>query len=309
MTDMINQALVTDLPGFALLSISGGDRHTFLHGQCINDLNLIENPGAQLSAWCNPKGQVISTFIIINTGSAYLLLFKRDLAEIVRNRLQMFVLRANVQIDDITDRSPPAGLANINDLSGLGLKQPMSPGEVRAVGGATIVSLPDRSGRYLITGATRTIKTKFSEPAASIRTLDGSIWELLDILAGLPWLTLKTREHYLPQMLNLDALQGLSYQKGCYPGQEVIARVHYKGSVKKRLQLLSSDRRFNIGDALFVQQSDNNTGTVINAATHPDGKHYALAVVELDNMNKRISSKENADADITRIALPYAINR
>ena len=115
--EVTNSPIISPLTGFTVLAVTGDDRHTFLHGQFINDLNLIETPAAQLSAWCNPKGQVITNFIIINTGISYLLIFKDELKDFVQKRLTMFVLRSDVKIEDISETSPLVGIANINDLS------------------------------------------------------------------------------------------------------------------------------------------------------------------------------------------------
>ena len=104
-------------------------------------------------------------------------------------------------------------------------------------------------------------------------------------------------------MLNLDALKGLSYQKGCYPGQEIIARLHYRGEVKKRLSLIQSGQPLSIDDQLISEQSNGKAGTVINSATHPDGKAYALAVIELSKLKEKLLIENK---EITIIDLPYA---
>ena len=300
--------LASPLSDFALLAISGNDRHAFLHGQFINDLNLIEEPAAQLSAWCNPKGQVITNFLVVNTGISYLLLFKQDLKAFVQKRLGMFIMRSDVAIEDITETSPLVGLTNINDLSALGSDIPTNAGEVHAVDGLIIICHPDNSGRYLITGSIEALKNKIPELTKSLQLASSRVWSLLDILVGLPWINSTTQEQFLPQMLNLDALNGLSYQKGCYPGQEVIARLHYRGEIKKRLQLIKSDHELNVGDKLYQQQSENNVGTIINSASHPDGSYYSLAVIALDKLNETLFSDTKANKEIIIIELPYSID-
>ncbi|MCG8379832.1 MAG: hypothetical protein MI865_10215 [Proteobacteria bacterium] len=307
MTKLIDTPLLAPLADFALLSITGNDRHEFLHAQFINDLNLIEKPAAQLSGWCNPKGQVISNFLIINTGTSYLLLFKDELKELIYKRLSMFVLRADVQINDISDQSPIYGLANIKDLSIIGPDISNYPGNVQAFAGLIICCLPDNSDRYLIMGSKEIIESKVSELTPSIQLSDNATWELLDILAGLPWITSTTQEQYLPQMLNLDALHGLSYQKGCYPGQEVIARLHYKGKVKKRLQLIKLEQAVSIGNDISIDDPDNHVGNIVNTAKHSDGTIYALAVIEIDSIDKKLIIENQPDNKITVLDLPYAI--
>jgi len=296
--------LATPLSGFAMLAVGGNDRHVFLHGQFINDLNLIEEPAAQISAWCNPKGQLITNFLIINTGIAYLLIFKEDLKDFVQKRLGMFVMRSDVTINDISDSSPLLGLANCNDLASSNKSFPTDTGEVNAFDGLIVICHPDGSDRYLITGSIEALKQNVSKFKNSLTMAGSHIWNLLDILAGLPWVTSLTQEQYLPQMLNLDALKGLSYQKGCYPGQEVIARLHYRGEVKKRLSLIQSEQPLSIGDQLSSEQSNSMVGTIINSATHPDGLCYALAVIVLDKLNDKLIIDNQ---EITILELPYTI--
>jgi tRNA-modifying protein YgfZ len=301
--DITETELASPLANFALLAVSGNDRHAFLHGQFINDLNLIEKPGAQLSAWCNPKGQVITNFIIINTGISYLLLFKQDLKEFVQKRLSMFVMHSDVTIEDITESSPLVGIVNKKYLASLGDNIPTKTGEVHAVDGLIIICHPDNSGRYLITGSIEALTKKIPELNKTLSS--SSSWELLDVLAGLTWITSVTQEQFLPQMLNLDVLNGLSYQKGCYPGQEVIARLHYRGEVKKRVQLIKSESELNIEDNIYQQESKNKVGAIINSENQPNANNYGLAVIELDMANEKLISN---DKEITILELPYEIN-
>lgn len=299
--DVKTSAVISPLSDFTILAVSGEDRHDFLHGQFINDLNLINNPSAQLSAWCNPKGQVISNFIIINTGISYLLIFKKELKDTIQKRLSMFVLRSDVKIEDITDSSPLVGLANINDLSVLTEKMPTKAGEIIATEGLIIVSHPDNSGRYLITGTLDALIKKLSK--LKIKLCDDSAWNILDIQSGLPWISKATQEQFLPQMLNMDALKGLSYQKGCYPGQEVVARLHYRGEVKKRVQIIKSSHELYIGED--VTSSENKVGTIINSVNKSNSEYFGLAIINLDALNDSLKVKNN---EIELHKLPYIIN-
>lgn len=298
--DVTNSATLSPLSSFAVLAIGGDDRHDFLHGQFINDLKLIETSSAQLSAWCNPKGQVITNFIIINTGISYLLIFKEELKDYVQKRLAMFVLRSDVKVEDISESSPLIGIANINDLSALTKNVPDNAGDVTTADGLIIVSHPDNSGRYLITGNIETLINNV--PNLGIKLSNHSAWELLDILSGLPWITQATQEQFLPQMLNLDALKGLSYQKGCYPGQEVVARLHYRGEVKKRVHIIRSKHELTIGEN--ITSSESKIGTIINSVNQSGGQYYGLAVLELDKIQQTLFIN---NITIEIITLPYDI--
>ncbi len=305
--NLLETPIATPLAGFAMLAVSGNDRHMFLHGQFINDLNLIEDPATQISAWCNAKGQLISNFLIINTGIAYLLIFKEDLKEFILKRLRMFVMRSDVVINDISDSSPLLGLSNCNNVASLNKNFPKNPGEINAVDGLIVVSHPDSSGRYLITGSIEAL-IKYSSTLRESLTISGShIWNLLDILAGLPWITSLTQEQYLPQMLNLDALKGMSYQKGCYPGQEVIARLHYRGEVKKRIHLIKSSQTLATGDYLYPKGSDDKVGVIINSEPHAEGLSYSLAILSLEKAKEKLYTDTQSNHEASVMELPYAI--
>lgn len=290
--------------GFALLSVSGEDRHAFLHGQLINDLSLIKEPAAQLSGWCNPKGQLISNFIVINTGTAFLLLFRKDLLDYVLKRLSMFVLRANVTVEDITETTPMLGVANCEEPGLLDAGISNTAGAVSAHDGVIAVCLPDQSQRYLLLGNVETQVAKTTALQQSLTLTDADNWALLDILAGIPWIGSATREKFLPQMLNLDVLDGLSYKKGCYPGQEVIARLYYRGEVKRRMQLVKSEAK--LVEGMTIKSQDSNAGTVINSAISGDGKTVALAVIDLDKLDDSLYPDSNPDTAIQVLPLPYA---
>ena len=291
--------------GFALLSVTGDDRHGFLHGQFINDMNLIKEPGAQLNGWCNPKGQLIVNFLVINTGTTYLLLFREDLKEYVQKRLTMFVLRARVTIEDITGTTPLLGVANCADTSILATNVNQEPGSVTAEEGIITVCLPDQSQRYLLLGNVEAQIARTTGLQKSLTLTKGNSWALLDILAGLPWISSATQEKFLPQFINLDALNGLSYQKGCYPGQEVIARLHYRGEIKRRLQLITADSELNEGMAIKTAQ-DDNAGTVVNAVQKQDDGFIGLAVIDLDKLEQGLYPETEKNSAIALQSLPYA---
>lgn len=293
--------------GLAVLSVTGDDRQAFLHGQLINDLNLIVPTGAQLSGWCNPKGQLISNFLVVNTGTAYLLLFRQELKQYVLKRLSMFVLRANVTIEDITDSTPVLGVANCEDIAVLGPDIDATAGAVSAADGIVIVCLPDASQRFLLLGNVETQIAKTTALQQSLTPASAEIWALLDIMAGMSWLGTATQEKFLPQMLNLDALNGLSYQKGCYPGQEVIARLHYRGEVKRRLQLITAKTDLSEGTTIKTAQ-DDNAGMIVNAVTHPTGGSMALAVLDLDKLDGELFPETGQGSAIQIQNLPYAID-
>ena len=208
------------------IKIEGADAAGFLHGQFTTDITGLASGRAGLSAWCDPKGRVIATFILARLDEAFWLLLPEILKDTFLKRLKMYVLRANVNIVDANTET-----GNIPELP------------------------------------------------AYISAIDGCDWQTTFIRQGIPWLSPTTSGRFLPQELNLDHLDALSYTKGCYPGQEIIARLRYRGEVKRRLCHATTDNNTLLqpGSALAPEGEERNIGTVVNSAI--TGKGQELLIV------------------------------
>lgn len=288
--------LACPLSGFAILEVSGQDARAFLHGQLSSDLNALAANHSQFSAWCNPRGQVIGNFIIIRRASDYLLILKSSLKEQVQKRLGLYILRAAVNITDRSGELALLGTANTR----------LDTGRLAGIEALTTAPLPNGSDRCLLAGTTGAIGAALDTLAGRVTLAGSRLWERLDIQAGIPWIDADTRARFLPQMLNLDLLQGLSYKKGCYPGQEVVARLHYRGTLKKRLALFKAGADLHAGDRLYQKDRNNAVGDIINA-TAPGHGACALAVVQLPSLKQPLFPAPDSDQALTRLPLPYAV--
>ena len=276
--------VISPLTHLGLIDFSGEDAKSFLHNQLTSDVNHLEPAAAQHSAWCTAKGRMLASFLLYRNGSSYRALLAADLLAATQKRLQMFVLRSKVVIGNVSDRNEMIGLSGPNGaatLTAAGLPAPARPLEVAAFADGEVVRIDET--RYLVIVASATATALWPRLAASARPVGTPVWQWLDIQAGIPQISEATKEAFVPQMTHLDKIGGVSFHKGCYPGQEVIARTQYLGKVKRHLYRIHADSVIAAGNPLFSAQSpdpEHPCGMVANAAPSPDGGYDALAVIQ-----------------------------
>jgi folate-binding protein YgfZ len=225
---------------YGLLSVSGPDARDFLHAQLTNDVLNLPPERAVLAGWCSAKGRLLATFLVIPAPQGFLLQLARDLAAPVAKRLSMYVLRSKVKV---TDESEAWAQFGIWDAPGVAA--------VRWEAGSAVVPVDDKRHLRL-------------EPAASVVSVPNAqeeAWSLHEIRAGRPLITAATQDQFVPQMVNLEKLDGVDFHKGCYPGQEIVARAQYRGQVKRRMVRLPSP-----GGALLRPGEAFNGGVVVDSA-------------------------------------------
>ena len=219
---------VTALPSLGILEVSGEDACSFLHGQLTRDILSLEEGQSAWSAWCHANGRVITTLLVTMTAGHYYLLLPADLIDAVCRRLNMYMLRAKVSIDNISDRYSCLGACiDTAETEADPINWDFSIVHAR---------LPQDQLRTIWITAKGEIPALISGLAShGLRIVNDQRWLLNDIADGIPWIQMATTEQALPQELGLERLQGLNYDKGCYPGQEVVARLHYRGRQKRQL--------------------------------------------------------------------------
>lgn len=218
-----------------VLTIAGTDAAKFLQGQITCNVNDITDTKSSLGAMCNPKGRAITTFLLVKNADAFLMVLPKALLAPVQKKLQMYVMRSAVTLTDSSDAFCLIGLSD-------GMVQTDEALEYNfATGRAEYISV-NLTNRTLIIAEFDNARKFWTEqlmqgfqPEASAQ------WRYLDIISGVPWLTAETSEEFIPQMLNLDKLGGISFNKGCYTGQEIVARTHYLGKAKRGMFLAECD--------------------------------------------------------------------
>jgi tRNA-modifying protein YgfZ len=225
------------LIGFDVLRISGKDAAKFLQGQMTLNINDIRESQGGFGAFCNPKGRVITTFLLVKHNDGFLVIMPTELQASVKKRLQMYILRSDVQISECSDEYCLIGVRYLDDS--IISNAPLFTANQQE-NGIIAISLP--KNRNLVIAETEKSFSYWSERVSKQQFQPGNsdVWRYLDIISGIPWINTQTSEEFIPQMLNLDKLGGISFNKGCYTGQEIVARTHYLGKAKREMFLAES---------------------------------------------------------------------
>ena len=226
---------IVETPELAWLRISGADAETFLQGQLSNDVRLLGAAQAQLSSYNSPKGRMLAVLTLLRDGGDILAELHRSVADATLARLKMFVLRAKVTVTAAGDIDAIGliGREAAATLAALGLPAPEAPLHCATAAGVHVVRRLGDEPRYSLVGAREAIAALRARLPAAVD--DGRAWRRADIVAAVPVVMAETRDHFVAQMANLDLHGGISFTKGCYTGQEIVARLHYLGQLKRRM--------------------------------------------------------------------------
>ncbi len=267
----INGSIVAPLGHLALLRAAGADADGFLQGQLSNDLRKLTAGHAQMTSYSNPKGRMLAVFHLSrDPQGAVLMEVHRSVAESALKRLKMFVLRAKVDLQDISADTAALGLAGPDAesiLRGLGLPTPAATDAVEIHDDIQITRRPAVATRFTLRASPTKLSELWPQLTQQARPAGTAAWRLLDIEAGVAVVYPETQEHFVAQMANLEQRGGISFDKGCYTGQEVIARLHYLGALKRRLFVAQADAEaIAPGTAIHAEGGDQTVGEVVDAA-------------------------------------------
>ncbi|HEX2530976.1 MAG TPA: folate-binding protein, partial [Burkholderiaceae bacterium] len=233
---------VAPLTDLGLIAFSGEDAAHFLHNQLTNDIQHLSVRQARRAGYCTAKGRLLATFLIWKSGDTLVLQLPRPILTTIQRRLQMFVLRAKAKSDDVTDSHVILGIASTAAAAFLSRWFPVLPAEPYAKVDSTagvLLRVDDALGapRYQWITTQAVAENAWPALTAVLRPVGSNAWRLGDIYAGIPQITQATQERFIPQMVNFELVGGVSFKKGCYPGQEIVARSHYLGKLKRRMKL------------------------------------------------------------------------
>ena len=305
-----------------LLALEGEDDVQFIHGQLSNDIDHLGSNQARLAAWCNPQGRMLALFHAWKSAGKVWLTVPLDILPALQKRLQMYVLRAKVALSDESGNMAILGIGGEKGSKALSKwfeTLPSEPFGKTENEQGVLVRVADAFGfpRYLLTIQKARLQAVESELSSTLSVCDESGWTMGDIKAGVPQITLPVQDRFIPQMVNLEQAGGLSFKKGCYPGQEVIARTQYKGTVKRRMfhgmvELPFEDNPpidVNMTAGADIVDSDGQVcGTIVSSARRDNNRVDFLAVVQTEAIGSLALHVEKADGPlITWIPLPYSL--
>jgi folate-binding protein YgfZ len=301
---------ISDLSHYGLIRVNGPDARTFLQGQLTNDIHGVTVETAQISSYCSPKGRMLGSFWIFQRGDDLFLQLPKERLDAVLKRLGMFVLRAQVLIEDASDTLARFGIAGECAAALL----PAVPSEDRASithDEITIIRMPGDRPRFEVVGPETLLAQIWDHAAAQATPTNADFWALMDIRAGMPNVLEETVEAFVPQMANLQLIDGVSFSKGCYTGQEVVARMQYLGKLKRRMYRarIDTSERPAPGSEVFAASGDADAavGRIVDAARSPDGGFEALAVLQISSAETdELRLGDTAGPTIALLDLPYA---
>ena len=288
--------------------VAGVDARAFLHGQLTNDIEHLASNQARRAGWCTAKGRLLATVLVVPQADDLLLLLPRELVASVMKRLKMFVLRAKVTIEDESERWAQVGVLGAGGLQALAARNVQVPDKVLAVArsdATIVVRVEGERARVLVPSDSAAAMLE----RLGLREVDESRWTLAEIRMGVPQVIAATQDLFVPQMLNFEAVAGLDFKKGCYPGQEVVARAQYRGQVKRHMRRarVAASAAPAVGQDLYCDdQSGQACGTVV-AVGADGGETEILAVVPIAAAQAQLPVRLSPDGPALEwLPLPYA---
>lgn len=293
-TPLRGAARLTD---WGVIRAHGADAATFLHSQLTQDIDGLGQDEARLAGYCSPKGRLLASFVAWRPApDEVLLACSADLLAPTLKRLSMFVMRAKCKLSDASGELALYGI--------VGDAVPATVGAVQRDGDRTLIRLADAEGlpRALLAQAS-------GAAAPGLPALDLATWNWLEVRSGVARIVAPTVEQFVPQMVNLEVVGGVNFKKGCYPGQEIVARSQYRGTVKRRAMLFDSEAELQPGQEVFHSDDPGQpAGLVANAARGPGGSSSALVEVKLAALAGGSWHAGSADGPLLQPrALPYEL--
>lgn len=308
--------ILADLSHYTLIRVTGDDTIGFLQGQLSNDIKHVSENHSQMSVYCSPKGRALALIRIFKTRDDYFLSLPSEIADETIGRLKMFVMRSDVKMEDVTDEyfhfglcgeSASTALVNALDAS----STPSNTDDSIVTNDISVQKLAGEVDRFELFGLITNAQPLWDKLKQESQPVGESAWNFQRINAGIPEILTATSEGFVPQMLNLQLINAVNFQKGCYPGQEIVARTKYLGKLKKRLYLVDIDTADSVElNSDIYENGDNqqSVGKVILIEATDSTTSRALAVLRIAALdNQPLTIFDKSGPSISVLDMPYEL--
>ena len=297
---------IAPLPHLGIIRALGSDAASFLHNQLTNDVLLMKEGQSRLAAFCNAKGRMQASFVVYKrSAEEVLLICRKDLIAQTVKRLSMFVMRAKAKLSDASDDFQLLGLAGDAVAQALSSAPSMAvePWQRHAAGAADVLTL------YPALGQSRALWIAPKDvPAPAGLALSADLWQVGEVMSGIAWVELATFEAFVPQMLNYESVDGVNFKKGCYPGQEIVARSQFRGTLKRRAFITQSTVAMVAGQEVFSSLDATQPCGLVAQAANDGVSHVAVLELQLSATENTSLHLWSADGPVlSLLPLPYAL--
>ncbi len=322
----------TVLDQFSILAASGPDAAVFLHSQLTNNIAKLAAEKAQFAGLCSIKGRLLATFLVWRAAKhndeshteTIQLMLSRDLQATIQKRLSMFILRSKVKLNDVSADRVLIGLTGnaVRLLAPLFPNLPESAHSKVESEAGTLIRLSDTPitvspvstetvARYLWVAPHAAFNAQLTTLSTGLTAITPALWDWLEIRAGEPRIIEATQDKFVPQMVNFEVIGGVDFHKGCYPGQEIVARSQYRGTIKRRMMLAHTDKAQPGTEVFHSTDPRQPCGMVVNAASAPGGGVDCLVELKLAALDQDAASTIHVETPtgsvLTLLTQPYAL--
>lgn len=301
---------ISDLSHHGLLKVSGPDATPFLQGQLSCDLTKITARTSTLGCYCNPQGRILATFRLFQIKDDYYLFMPRSMISVMQNALEKYSLFSKVTIEPDLQNIliGIAGPSTTSFLKQLNYDFPDEASGVTQTKGLTIIKVRANCSRFICIGSFEAIKLLWCELSSDLIPTTDLAWQYYDIINGIPTIYPETQSQFLPHRINYHLLNGIDFEKGCYVGQEVIARLHYRGKLKHHMFLyeITDANQLQPGLAVAELTQQKIVGHIVDAIEVDPKQWLALIVMQVDHQNIE-EAMINDRVNLKKLELPYSL--
>lgn len=312
-TVLTEQGFVSALTDLSLIQVSGDDAASYLHNQLSNDIEHLDATAARLAAYCTPKGRMLASLFIWKTSEGIFLQLSASIQASIQKRLQMFVMRAKAKLLNVSAEYIMLGLGGATASKTLQQWFVQLPADINSKVDneyGSLIRVADAFGhaRYQWIVKAEVLEHSWPRLQQELQAVDASVWRRAEILAGIPRIIDKTQEQFVPQMINFELIGGVNFKKGCYPGQEIVARSQYLGKLKRRMSIATiASTEVLAGLELFAaDDASQPCGMIVNAELNSDKDSICLAELKVAVQESGQIHLGSSDGPVlTFLPLPY----